>query len=62
MESKAPSFFDEGEYRIKPKEITITREKLADAWDNTIKKIHPVPFDSADKSEKFNSLCEELGL
>lgn len=45
------------EYRIIPKTVTITREQLAEAWDNSA-----ILKDGAEKSVMFQTLCKELGL
>lgn len=50
--------FIDKHFNIKPKEVTITRKKLADAWDSV-----EAPFvECAQLSKLFESLCKELGL
>lgn len=44
-------------YRIKPRTVTITREQLAEAWDNSA-----ILKDGAEKSVMFQTLCKKLGL
>lgn len=44
-------------FTLKPKEITITRDDLAKAWDRAL------PFSNSSKdSASFDTLCKELGL
>ena len=49
------------DWQIKLPEVTITREKLAEAWDKTVY----LEFNDAAKhqySVAFRKLCESLGL
>lgn len=45
-------------YEVSPTEITITREKLAEAWDSTSLK----GISAAEVSVVFKTFCKELGL
>lgn len=52
------------DYEIKVPEVTITREKLSEAWDNMIMR-NPVScskLSSAESSIAFNDFCKRLGL
>ncbi len=44
-------------FTLKPKEITITKEDLARAWDNSLVMVF-----KAKASADFDALCKELGL
>lgn len=49
--------FIDSRYVLKPKEITITKEDLARAWDVAL------PFSNDSKnSASFDAICKELGL
>lgn len=48
------------DYLLEQKEVTITREKLAEAWDVPYKD--EIFYHHSSTSEKFNQLCKNLGL
>lgn len=50
------------DWEIKVPEVTITREKLAEAWDKVVEPWDMSGMGKAYASECFDAFCKELGL
>lgn len=50
------------DYEIKVPEVTITREKLAEAWDKHVYTYPHSGMGKANGSNCFDLFCKELGL
>ncbi|GEM_PF-4455273 len=53
--------FADSDWSLKPKEVTITREKLAKVWDKHLADERIMPAHS-NLSLTFDDICKELGL
>lgn len=51
----------DGDWSLKPKEVTITRDKFAEVWDK-ITDGYVVNIKKSDESYTFKEFCKELGL